>query len=102
MQPEPPATEIATHMPDIESWIKEYESRSLGGRLSFLAESGAKLVSSTIESIADQTSAVISRTKKSFERGLDPEITDATILEEHVRRHEQIKSSEREREEQAL
>ena len=71
-------------MSDIESWIKEYESRSLAGRFSFLFESGARLASTAIERVVDQTAAVVARTRKSLIHGLDPNIDEAHILEERI------------------
>ncbi len=75
-------TRLGKHIPDFEGWADEYESRSISGRLSLLVESGVKIASSAIDSVIDHTSAVVARTKKSFDQGMDPNLEEARIIEE--------------------
>jgi len=66
----------------LETWIQEYESRSLTGKLSFLVSSGISVATSAVDSAINETAAVVARAKKSFEQGLDPNLDDAKVLSE--------------------
>lgn len=65
-----------------QRWIERFEKAGLLGRVGLVGGGAVKLLASAIDSGLDRAATVVVDAKEAFERELDPNVTDATILEE--------------------
>lgn len=63
-------------------WLERFEQAGALGRLGLLTGGAVRLVATAIESGLDRAATIAVDAKEAFEKELDPNVTDATILEE--------------------
>lgn len=68
-----------------ERWIERFERAGFLGRVGLIGGGAVKLLASAIDDGLDRVATVAVDAKQAFDRELDPNMTDATILEEYDR-----------------
>ncbi|MGB3541841.1 hypothetical protein [Rubrivirga sp.] len=68
-----------------ERWVERFEQAGLLGRVGLVGGGAVKLLASAIDRGLDRAATITVDAKEAFERELDPNMTDATILEEFDR-----------------
>ena len=71
-----------------ERWIQRFERAGFFGRVGLVGGGAVKLLASAIDSGLDRAATVTVAAKEAFEKELDPNVSDATILEEFDRTDE--------------
>ena len=67
-----------------ESWIERYERAGWLGRVGLLGGSAVKLAARAVDGVLDRAATLTVEAKDAFEKELDPNVSDARILEESV------------------
>jgi hypothetical protein len=70
-------------MSDPERRIVQYQDLNLLGKAVFIGGAAARLAADLIDVAVDKAVDLAIETEKAFRHGLDPNVEDAKILEEH-------------------
>ena len=65
-----------------ESWIDRYERAGLLGRVGMLGSGAVRLLAGAIDKGLEHTASVLVESKEAVERELDPNVSEARILDE--------------------
>lgn len=65
-----------------KSWIERYAKAGLIERVGMLGGGAVKLAARAVDSALDRAASVAVEAKEAFEKELDPNVSDAQILEE--------------------
>lgn len=68
-----------------ERWIQRFERAGFFGRVGLIGGSAVKVLASAIDGGLDRVATVAVDAKEAFDKEMDPNMTDATILEEFDR-----------------
>ena len=69
-------------MSEPETWIDRYERAGWLGRVGLLGGGAVRLAARAIDGALDRAASVTVEAKEAFQKELDPNVSDATILEE--------------------
>ena len=65
-----------------ESWVERYERSGWLGRVGMLGGGAVRLAARAIDGALDRAASVTVEAREAFQKELDPNVSDATILEE--------------------
>ena len=65
-----------------ESWIERYERSGVLGRVGLIGGGAVRLAARVIDSALDRAASVTVEAKEAFQKEIDPNVSDARILEE--------------------
>ena len=71
-----------------ESWIERYERAGWLGRVGLLGGGAVKLAARAIDGALERAASITIEAKDAFQKELDPNVSDARILEEVDEREE--------------
>lgn len=66
-----------------ERRIERFEDLTLLGKTVFLGGAAARLTANLIDRLIDRTAGIVVEAEKAFKQGLDPNVEDAKVLDEH-------------------
>lgn len=65
-----------------ERWLDRFEHAGLLGRVGLLGGGAVRLLANAIEGGLDRAASIVADSREAFKKELDPNVTDAKILEE--------------------
>lgn len=71
-----------------ESWIERFERAGLMERVGLLGGGAVRLAARAIDGALDRAASVAVEAKEAFQKELDPNVSDARVLEETNERYE--------------
>ena len=66
----------------MEPWLQRFEKAGLVGRLGLLAGGAVRLAATAAESAIDRAASIAVEAQVAFKKEMDPNVSDARILEE--------------------
>lgn len=70
-------------MNEPERRIERFEDLTLLGKTVFLGGAAVRLTANLIDRMVERTVDIVIEAEKAFKQGLDPNVEDAKVLEEH-------------------
>lgn len=71
-----------------QSWLDRFEQAGLAERVGLLGGGAVRLAARAIDGALDRAASVAVEAKEAFQKELDPNVSDARILEESAERYE--------------
>ena len=70
------------------SWLDRFEQAGLAERVGLLGGGAVRLAAKAIDSALDRAASVAVEARDAFQKELDPNVSDARILEESTERYD--------------
>ncbi len=66
----------------METWLQRFEQAGVVGRLGLLAGGAVRLAATAADSAIDRAASIVVEAQSAFKKEMDPNVSDARILEE--------------------